>query len=218
LTGTRPGESLRSGVPAPDRRRDVVASSRRGSTGQPFQDIAREQLPRLYGMARRLGADDPEDLVQDTLIRGFRAWGSLREEEAAPGWLAAILVNAHRDRLRRKARSVPEVSLEALDEFSLYRRIADEDPFPYSDTLHADFLGLFDADDVHRVLATLPDRYRIPLVLRYIEGQPTKRIARILDLPLGTVLAQLHRGRRVFEREMWRYAEASGLLEKETTR
>jgi RNA polymerase sigma-70 factor (ECF subfamily) len=113
---------------------------------------------------------------------------------------------------------VPEVSLDGLNEFSLYRQIAEEDPFPYSDSLHQDFLGLFEAADVHRVLATLPPHYRAPLVLRYIEGHPTKNVARSLGLPLGTVLAQLHRGRKAFERALWDYAERTGLLDKETAR
>src|SRR5712691_9490949 len=112
-----------------------------------FQDIAREHLPRLYGLARRLAGDDAEDLVQECLMRAYRSFRSIRKSEAAGAWLSAILVNCHRDRLRKQARSVREVSLEGLDDFSLYRRIAEEDPFPYSDSLHTDFLGLFDVDD-----------------------------------------------------------------------
>lgn len=184
-------------------------------TARPFQEVAREHLPRLYGMARRLGAADPEDLVQETLMRAFQGYGGLRKAEAVGGCLATILVNIHRDRLRKETRSVSEVSLDELDDFSLYRQIAEEDPFPYSDTLHADFLGLFDAQDVHRTLGRLPYHYRAPLVLHYIEGFATKQIARMLDVPLGTVLARLHRGRKAFERAMWDYAEASGRLERE---
>ena len=62
------------------------------------------------------------------------------------------------------------------------------------------------------MLERLPDRYRIPLVLVYVDGFATKEVARLLDAPLGTVLAQLHRGRRLFERELWDYAEETGLL------
>jgi RNA polymerase sigma-70 factor (ECF subfamily) len=183
-----------------------------------FQEVAREHLGRLYGLARRLAGDEAEDLVQECLMRGFRSFGQLKRREAAGAWLAAILVNAYRDRLRREARSVPEVSLDHLDDFSLYRQIAEEDPFPYSDTLHADFLGLFDAEDVRSVLLRLPPLYRIPLVLRYVEGYATKQVARILGVPLGTALARLHRGRKLFERTLWDYARTSGLLEKEGVR
>jgi RNA polymerase sigma-70 factor (ECF subfamily) len=58
----------------------------------------------------------------------------------------------------------------------------------------------------------LPVLYRAPLVLRYMDGFATKEIARMLDSPLGTILARLHRGRKRFEIEMWAYAEETGLL------
>ena len=61
----------------------------------------------------------------------------------------------------------------------------------------------------------LPDIYRAPLVLRYMQGFATKEIARLLDAPLGTILARLHRGRKLFERELWAYASETDLLEKE---
>jgi RNA polymerase sigma-70 factor (ECF subfamily) len=128
------------------------------------------------------------------------------------------MVNAFRDRLRKESRAVKEIAVEDVDDFSLYRTIAEEDPFPYSDTLHVDFLRAFGKEDVRAVLMRLPDIYRAPLVLRYMEGFATKEIARLLGAPLGTILARLHRGRKLFEREMWTYAEENGLLSKEATR
>jgi RNA polymerase sigma-70 factor (ECF subfamily) len=180
-----------------------------------FSDAVRAHLPRLYGLARRLAGDEAEDLVQECLMRGYRSFGNLKSPSSAGPWLSAILVNVYRDRIRKERRSVREVSLDELDEFSLYRQIAEEDPFPYSDTLHSDFLGLFDQEDVHRIIQSLPELYRAPLVLRYVEGFATKQIARMLKAPLGTILARLHRGRKLFERALWAYAESEGLLEKE---
>ncbi|HWC12301.1 MAG TPA: sigma factor-like helix-turn-helix DNA-binding protein [Acidimicrobiales bacterium] len=57
--------------------------------------------------------------------------------------------------------------------------------------------------------------YRAPLVLRYMEGLATKEIARLLEVPLGTALARLHRGRKRFEKEMWVYAKSHHLLRSE---
>jgi len=119
-----------------------------------------------------------------------------------------------RDELRRRARSVEEFPVEEIDGFSLYRTLVDVDPLPYSDTLHLDFLRAFGRDDVREVLLRLPELYRAPLVLRYMDGFATKEIARLLDVPLGTVLARLHRGRKRFERELWAYAEETDLLVK----
>jgi RNA polymerase sigma-70 factor (ECF subfamily) len=177
--------------------------------------LAEDQLPRLYTIARRLVGEEAEDAVQDALLKAYRAFDQLEHASAGPAWLASIVANVCRDRGRARARAPAEVSIEAVSEFSLYRKIADEDPFPYSDSLHLDFLEQFGPEDVRAVLARLPDRYRIPLVLVYVDGFATKEVARLLDSPLGTVLAQLHRGRKLFERQLWDYAEEKGLLVEE---
>ncbi len=184
-----------------------------GGSKEAFERLAREQLPRLYALARRLTDDGAEDLVQECLLRAYRSFATLSEPEAGGRWLQSILVNAFRDRLRKESRTVREVAVEEVDDFSLYRTIAEEDPFPYSDTLHLDFLRAFGKEDVRAVLLRLPDIYRAPLVLRYMQGFSTKEIARLLEAPLGTILARLHRGRKLFEREMWTYAGETGLLE-----
>lgn len=187
-------------------------------TRAAFERLAKESIPPLFGMARRLAGDGAEDLVQETLMRAYRSFETLEDRQAGLGWMQRILVNAFRDRLRKDARAVQEVSVEEVDEFSLYRTIAEEDPFPYSDSLHVDFLHSFGREDLHAVLMRLPERYRAPLVLRYMQDFSTKEIARMLDLPLGTVLAQLHRGRKLLEKELWDYASEAGLLKTGASR
>ena len=182
---------------------------------ESFQRLATRELPTLYSLARRLVREGAEDLVQETLIRAYRSFDRLHEDEAAHRWLKSILVNVFRDELRRRARSVEELPVQEVDGFSLYRTLVEVDPLPYSDSLHLDFLRAFGRDDVREVLLRLPDIYRAPLVLRYMDGFSTKEIARLLDVPLGTVLARLHRGRRRFEAELWAYAEETDLLIKE---
>lgn len=180
-----------------------------------LQRLARAELSGLYTLARRLGCVDAEDLVQDTLLRACRSFRSLRDHKAGPKWLRSIMTNAWRDRLRRDGRMPDELLVEDERDFSLYRTIEKQDPFPYSDTLHVDFLGAFSEYDVHLVLDRLPPLYQVPLVLRYLEGFTTDEVAELLDLPPGTVMSQMHRGRQRFEREMWAYAEESGLLERQ---
>lgn len=190
----------------------AVTESAAPTTREAFQVLARAELPRLLALARRLTRGDPEDLVQEALLRGYRSFGSLQDGAAGGGWLRAILVNVHRDRMRRYARSFEELPVADPDDFSLFRTITEEDPFPYSDTLHLDFLHAFGKEDVRQVLLRLPEIYRVPLVLCHMEGYATKEIARMCRVPLGTVLARLHRGRKAFEREMWAYAGQNGLL------
>jgi RNA polymerase sigma-70 factor (ECF subfamily) len=182
-----------------------------------FRVIATEQLPRLYAIARRLVGDDAEDAVQECLLRAFKNFSQLKDQGAAPAWVASILINVCRDRGRSRARRPQEVSIDEIEGFSLYREIADKDPFPYSDSLHLDFLHQFTKEDVHHVLLSLPDIYSVPLVLVHMDGFATKEVAKILDAPLGTVLARLHRGRKLFEKMMWDYALESGMLKEVVT-
>jgi RNA polymerase sigma-70 factor, ECF subfamily len=177
-----------------------------------FSELARVHLPRLYSLARQLVDDEAEDLVQECLLKGYRGYGAIRDEQAAAAWLTTILVNCARDRFRRRQRRLSEIPLEDVESFSLYRAIAEEDPFPYSDSLHLDFLCRFGPEDVWAVLRQIPERYRVPLVLVHMNDMPTKQAARLLDVPLGTLLARLHRGRKLFERDLWTYAIRHDLL------
>lgn len=181
---------------------------------EAFQAIARTHLARLYGMAKRLVGDDAEDAVQEALMKAYQSFGQLQDRNAAGAWLAQILVNCCRDRGRSRSREPAVVDIESVEEFSLFRKIAREDPFPYSDSLHLDFLHLFGKEDVTQVLLLLPQIYRVPLVLVYMDGFATKEVAKMLDVPLGTVLARLHRGRKLFEKTMWNYAETHGMLKE----
>jgi RNA polymerase sigma-70 factor, ECF subfamily len=189
----------------------------RPAVGQPpgaaFKEVVRPHLPWLYGLACRLDGQRAEDLVQECLARAFGNFDQLRDREAVAAWLRQILLNLVRDAARQDARRAVEVPVEEIDESgSLYRRIADDDPLPYSDTLHLDFLSCIAVPDIWAVLDRLPAHHRIPLVLVHMYEVPTREVAKALDLPLGTLLSQLHRGRKRFERELWDYAEANGLL------
>jgi RNA polymerase sigma-70 factor, ECF subfamily len=127
-------------------------------------------------------------------------------------WLFQILSRLAIDRHRA---SVREVALEEgpdLDRFSLYESIAEEDPFPYSDRLHDDFLARFRDEDVRRALLALPDVYRVPLVLLYAADMSYRELAEALGCPPGTVMSRLYRGRKALERELWETARKRGLI------
>lgn len=179
-----------------------------------FQRVAREQLPFLYALARRLTGEGAEDAVQDCLVKAYRRFDDLRDVEAAPGWFRTILLNSVRDRYRKESAGVDETPIEDVSDYSLYRKIADEDPWPYSDTVHVDFLHSFSEEDVWAVLDRLSPKYRIPLVLVHMEGMEVEDVTRMLGAPKNTVLSWLHRGRKHFEKELWEYAVDNGLLKE----
>lgn len=177
-----------------------------------FQKLAREQLPWLYVLARRLAGPRAEDVVQETLVKAYQGFEDLRDTEAAPGWFRTILVNSARDQFRRQSSGLDETPLDEVPDYSLYRTIADEDPRPYSDSVHVDFLHSFHEEDVWAVLDKIKPMYRVPLVLVHMEGMDVADVARMLGAPKNTVLSWLHRGRKRFEKELWNYAEERDLL------
>jgi RNA polymerase sigma-70 factor (ECF subfamily) len=185
---------------------------------RPFADVARDHLDRLYGFCVRLTNDptDADDLVQETLLRAMRAYDDLRDASRAKGWLFAIATNAWHDLFRARGRQVATVSFDGIDadgdEFSLFQTIAIEDPFPYSDELHLDFLRLFRDDDVRAVFGSITPVFRLPLILTVVHGFSCKEAAAILQIPLGTLLSRLHRGRKQLERGLWDYAVTNGLV------
>lgn len=179
-----------------------------------FQEVARQQIPWLYALARKLIGDRADDVVQECLVKAYRSFDGLREVEAAPGWFRTILMNCVRDRYRRDASGMEETPMEEVSEYSLYQKIAEEDPWPYSDTVHLDFLHSFTEEDVWGVLDRLGPKYRIPLVLVHMEGLSVAAVSRMLGAPENTVLSWLHRGRKQFEHELWEYAVDNGLLKE----
>jgi RNA polymerase sigma-70 factor, ECF subfamily len=196
-----------------------VAWARHPSQALPrpsFGEVAHEHLDRLYGYCLRLAGSpqDAEDLLQDTFLRAIPAWHRVRDTGRARAWLFTIATNTWRDTLRRRGRQVPTTPIDGGedDDFSLYQTIAIEDPFPYSDELHLDFLRLFRNEDVQAVFGSIGEPLRLPLILTVIHGFSCKEAAAILGIPLGTVLSRLHRGRKQLERLLWQYAVANGLV------
>ncbi len=187
-----------------------------GGGRAPFAALVAPHLDGLYGYCLRLCGQPPdaEDLLQETLLRGLRSQDRLREAGRVRPWLFTIATNAWRDRLRARGRELTTVPLEAEtdEDFSLFTTLAIEDPFPYSDELHLDFLRLFRDEDVQAVFAAISPVNRLPLILTTIHGFSCKESAVILDVPLGTILSRLHRGRRQLERQLWDYAVEHALV------
>lgn len=180
-----------------------------------FAEVAREHLDRLYGFCLRMTShpSDAEDLLQETLLRGVRAWPEVRDPSRARAWLFAIATNAWRDAARARSREVRTTTLDdETDDFSLFQTIAVEDPFPYSDELHLDFLRLFGDEDVQAVFGAITPAFRLPLILTVVHGFACKEAAAMLDIPLGTLLSRLHRGRKQLEHGLWDYAVANSLV------
>lgn len=183
---------------------------------ETFEAFASPHLEYLYALARRLCGqpEAAEDVVQEALLRAYRGLPQLRNREHPRLWLTKVLTSVAMDRFRREADHDRSVSLDDEQRFSLFDALVEEDPFPYSDRLHLDFLDLFDDEKLIAVLQRIPPVQRTALVLAYVHGYKAREIAEMTASPLGTVLARLNRGRKQLERSLWEYASERGLLEK----
>lgn len=179
-----------------------------------FEALALPHLPHLYRLAVRLtgAAADAEDLVHETYMKGLRSFAALRDVERMRPWLSRILTRLVLDRRRVDERELLVGDLAALDQFSLYDLITNEDPFPYSDTVHQDFLAQFDSEEVVEALLALPEVYRVPLVALYTGDLSYAELSELLGCPVGTVMSRLHRGRKLLERALWEFAKRRGLI------
>jgi RNA polymerase sigma-70 factor (ECF subfamily) len=191
-----------------------------GNASAGFEQLALPHLKSLFRLALRLTGDAAaaEDLVQETYLKALQSFGSLRDRARVRPWLFQILSRLVTDRHRASGREVAVGGCDDLDRFSLYDRIADEDPFPYSDRLHDDFLAQFKDEDVRQALLRLPEIHRVPLVLVYAEDMSYRELAEVLGCPIGTVMSRLHRGRKALECQLWECAERRGLVKRWTPR
>lgn len=190
------------------------------AAGSPtFERLVVPQLDYLYALCLRLTGQraEAEDVLQDALLRAFRNIGQLRDEDRVRYWLTRIVHSAWYDRHRKERNAEQEIDLED-ERFSLFDQLVEEDPFPYSDRLHLDFLDLFDDERLSDVLQQIHPPHRTALVLAYIYGYKAREIAELTGSTTGTVLARLHRGRKQLERALWSYATERHLLRGEVQR
>jgi RNA polymerase sigma-70 factor (ECF subfamily) len=165
-----------------------------GRDHREFLDATLPYLDAVWQVARHAAMDgqDPEDLVQETYLRAYAAFGSFRGGNMR-GWLAAICLNAARSEARRRRRRPWEMPARALlDTLPLARPDAGEAAADVADVVIA---GL-DSDAVSRCLALLPEPQRLCIVLMDVAGYTAREAAEALGCPRGTVLARVHRGRR----------------------
>ncbi|TAM94108.1 MAG: sigma-70 family RNA polymerase sigma factor [Rhodanobacteraceae bacterium] len=159
-----------------------------------FEEVAAEHLDALFRTALRYARGDAavaEDLVQDTLLQGLRAWSGLREPERAGGWLFRILSRLHLNRLRHVARH-PEIGAGDFDETAFEQAMAAWSPDGNPETLAVGDAG------VERVLAaldTLPAAWSEVFWLLEVEGYSYSEVAGILDVSPGTIASRLYRAR-----------------------
>jgi RNA polymerase sigma-70 factor, ECF subfamily len=166
-----------------------------------FEEEALELADQVYRVARRLVAtrEEAEDLVQDTYGRAFRSWQSYTPGTNLRAWLLRILTNLNIDRGRRQQRSPDTQPLEEGDYF-LYNKL--ESTIPDENPDEERVIERLSQNSVVEALAEVPHDFRDVLVLVDIGEFSYAEAAQILDIPIGTVMSRLHRGRRALKQNM----------------
>ena len=172
-----------------------------------------QYAPQLYSGALRMTRNqaDAEDLVQDTYLRAYRGFGGFTEGTNLRAWLYRILTNAFINTYRSRQRRPTETDLADVEDMYLYRRIGAMETAAASQSAEDQFLDLFTDDDVKKALEDLPDNFRLPVLLADVEGFAYKEIAEMLDIPIGTVMSRLHRGRKAMQKALYGFAHERGL-------
>ncbi|HEU5170480.1 MAG TPA: sigma-70 family RNA polymerase sigma factor [Gemmatimonadales bacterium] len=172
-----------------------------------FEAEALPQLDPLYRLALRLTTDPSraEDLVQDTVLKAFRAWDRFQPGTNVRSWLFTILRNTFINEYRRRQREPIPMDLEAIEAHITERPVADEDP-------EGAFFAQIVDEKVLEAIDRLPDEFREVLVLSDIENLTYAEIAEVLRLPIGTVKSRLFRARRQLQTALYDHAVEMGYL------
>jgi RNA polymerase sigma-70 factor (ECF subfamily) len=177
-----------------------------------FEAEALRHLDALYRTALRMTRSeaDAEDLVQETFIRAFRFRDQFTLGTNMKAWLFRILTNTFINTYRRKAAQPEVTDLEGVDEFSLYRRMADDRAASSSPDPEAELLNSVVDTEVTDALEELPEKFRTTVLLD-VEGFSYKEIAEMLSIPIGTVMSRLHRGRKFLQKRLYDLARERGI-------
>ena len=178
-----------------------------------FTELAMEYMPQLYTAALRMtrNPSDAEDLVQETYLKAYRGFGGFTEGTNLKAWLYRILTNTYINTYRAAKRRPQVADVEDVEDLYLYRRLTPDGPDPGRSAEEAALEGITD-DEVKAAIESLPDAFRIAVLLADVEGFSYKEIAEITDVPIGTVMSRIHRGRRALQKALGKFAEARGLV------
>ena len=177
-----------------------------------FERDALPYLDQLYGAAMRMTRNpaDAEDLVQETFVKAFAAFGSYTDGTNLKAWLFRILTNTFINTYRKKQRQPIQTDTDDLDDWQM--RYTHAYTTGQLRSAEAEALDRLPNDVINNALAEVPEDFRVAVYLADVEGFSYKEIAEIMGTPVGTVMSRLHRGRKLLRTLLEDYAISEGFL------
>tara|TARA_B100002052_G_scaffold93575_1_gene86304 strand:+ start:11652 stop:12278 length:627 start_codon:yes stop_codon:yes gene_type:complete len=179
-----------------------------------FESMAMPFMDQLYSHALRLtkNSSDAEDLVQETYLKGYRAFSSFKEGTNLRAWLFRILTNSFINNYRKKQRGFEEEDFDEVDDLYLHRRLGSIQNSTLGMSAEDMLFERLTEDEIKDAVENLPTQYREVVLLADVQGFSYKEIAEILEVPDGTVMSRLHRGRAKLQKDLLEFASKRGLL------
>jgi RNA polymerase sigma-70 factor (ECF subfamily) len=189
-----------------------MASQAQHARGWDFEDAAMPYLDSLYNTAYRMArnAEDAEDLVQETYLKAYKYYDKFQEGTNFKAWLFKILKNTFINAYRKK-QATPHQSAFGDIEDAFESQVSDEVRRRHKTPEDEAMEGVLDTD-VQRAIQALPPDYRMAVLLADLEDLSYKEIASALEVPVGTVMSRLYRGRKQLEATLLKYAQERGYL------
>lgn len=183
---------------------------------EEFINDAMQYAPQLFSTALRMTRNraDAEDLVQETFLKGWRSFHTFQEGTNLRAWLFRIMTNTYINKYNAKQRRPEETELDEVEELFLFRRLGAFDQSKMNASAEDQMLELFTDDEIKTALEELPEQFLLPVLLSDVDGFSYKEIAEMLDVPIGTVMSRLHRGRKVMQKLLYEYAKERGLIDE----
>ena len=179
-----------------------------------FAEQATPFIDQLYAAAVRMTRNpaDAEDLVQETFVRAYRGFGSFQDGTNLRAWLYRILTNTFINSYRAAQRRPEQSELDDVEELYLYRRIGGLEAASLGRSAEDELMDLFTDSQVQDAVDALPEQFRLAVLLADVDGFSYKEIAEILDVPIGTVMSRLHRGRKALQKSLHGFALERGVI------
>ena len=181
-----------------------------------FATEAMQFAPSLYTTALRMtrNAADAQDLVQETYLKAYRSYATFDQGTNLRAWMFRILTNTFINNYRAKQRRPQESELKDVENLYLYHRLPQLAQM--SSSAEDQLMDMFAESEVRQALENLPESFLLPVLLSDVEQFSYKEIAGILEIPLGTVMSRLHRGRKALQEALYEYAMSRHLVSQQT--